>query len=186
MQCETITKRGARCRNRAAAGRPCCHQHSSGPSRVELKPPATTPELLQSLAGVFTGLAGGSAASLFDGLNLSGNHVTEKSAGESPLTALAAALAAAAKSPPRRSSARTTGHASDEAKARRAQERGPLSQTIYRSAYGVGYGVAFPTFLLLSLLPENALGDGLRDGAKSAHEAVRKLRTKKTRQSSAR
>lgn len=185
MQCETITKRGERCRNRAVTGRSCCHQHSRNTSRVELEPPPTTPELMQSLAGVFSGLAGGTASSLLGGLNLSGSSVTGSAGGDNPLATLAAALTAAAKIPPQKSKARTADDSSETAKARRARERGPLAQTVYKSAYGVGYGVAFPTFLLLSLLPDNALGDGLRDGAKNAYDTVRMMRKKKTRHSRA-
>ncbi|MCY2967707.1 MAG: hypothetical protein NT069_29440, partial [Planctomycetota bacterium] len=85
-----------------------------------------------------------------------------------PLAALAAALAAASAASPKS----TQEPLADPAPAVDTTPNDPLSQLIYKAAYGLGYGVAFPTFMALSFVPDNALGRGLRDGAASAEETV--------------
>jgi hypothetical protein len=101
------------------------------------------------------------------------NSLAEKSNGntspsaDDPFEALAAAVSAAAEAAEQSA---PNGHP------KRGKRHGPpddpLGKTIYSAAFGIGYGVALPTFLLIGMLPDNALGRGLRDGAKAAQQSV--------------
>jgi hypothetical protein len=90
---------------------------------------------------------------------------------DDPFEALAAAVSAAAaaadQAPPDNQSKRGKRH---------GPPNDPLGKAVYAAAFGVGYGVALPTFFLLGMLPDNALGQGLRDGAKAAQETVERRR----------
>ena len=53
------------------------------------------------------------------------------------------------------------------------EQHGVFGRAVYSASYCVGYGAAFPTFLVVGMLPmDNPLGRGLRDGVSSARQAV--------------
>ncbi len=53
---------------------------------------------------------------------------------------------------------------------------GVISRTVYSLSYFVGFGVMFPTQLIIKSLPlDNAFGHGLCDGAQSGEQAAARV-----------
>jgi len=173
MRCQATTKRGTRCQNPAGEGERYCRVHATNGrhaepagSRTATNEAAAPAPILETIASV---LANATAPT-----QRAAQTPPANGAASNPLEALAAAVAAAAaKAAEEESKPRHNGR-----RKRQGPPEDPLGKTIYSTAYGVGYGVALPAYLLLGMLPDNALGRGLKDGAEAARLAAFRRRKK--------
>ena len=148
MQCESITKQGRRCRNAAAEDAPYCSVHARGEESPHVSPHTAVHERCDSSASTAPS---------------SNGTACKDEPQDDPLRAVAEAMFRAAEDAdleqtPARETSRPKGRA--------------LSQAVYSTSYCVGYGVAFPAYLVIGVLPKGPMGDGLRDGARAAREAA--------------
>jgi len=150
----------------------------SSNSRVRAADPEANP-LLETLTSLLNRPETGEGHKASEHQQATGNAAAapDKSNGRSaarlddPFESLAAAVSAAAAA---------VEHAQTNGKARTRKQRGApndaVGKAIYSAAYGFGYSVALPTFLLIGMLPDNAVGRGLKDGAKAAQQTVERRR----------
>jgi hypothetical protein len=95
---------------------------------------------------------------------------------DNPFAAVVAALAAAALNPDTPEQPRKGGK-----KKKAAPPESPLSKAMYSVGHGVGYGVAFPTYLVLGMLPDNSLFRGFEDGVQAAKDTVQRMKKRPAR-----
>lgn len=101
----------------------------------------------------------------------------ESSATDDPFRAIAEAMEAAA----REAASQQRPERPDKPKNKAPRPAAPASaapatgvgKAAYSVAYGLGFGVAFPAFFVLGLLPpDSAVARGLRDGADAARKSL--------------
>ena len=146
MQCESFTKQGKRCKNSAMEGAEYCSVHAHAAGAPPESQHASTNR--QHFPHVSAGFA---------------DDAKNAPPQDDPLRAVAEAMFRAAENA--NLAEATTGE--------RDRTGGAFSQALYSTSYCIGYGVAFPSYLMLGLLPAaGPVARGLRDGAQAAREAV--------------
>ncbi len=99
-------------------------------------------------------------------------------ASDDPFQAIAEAMEAAAREAERQEAPKKKADKSGPRKAAAgpapsSPSSASASGAMYSVAYGIGFGVAFPAFFVMGLLPsDSAMARGLRDGAKAARESL--------------
>jgi hypothetical protein len=160
------------------------HNAARSASRTRLAEPETN-RLLQTLANLFTNPPAtrgepkvpakrkrvARTATVTDTSAVAEKTKDAAPSTEDPFEALAAAVSAAAEA-----AEQTSANGEPKRGKRHGPPDDPLGKAIYSAAFGVGYGVALPTLLLIGMLPDNAVGRGLRDGARAARETVDRRR----------
>jgi len=174
MQCRATTKRATRCQNQTQGKARYCRVHGKAAptpqpqaARQANESPAFAQPDADNPSAAFTSLADLLARAMPTDTAAPAPTAPQPSAAD-PFAALAAALAAAATTAETQPNLDTAGQPPPAANS-------PLSQAIYSAAYGVGYGIAFPTFLLMGMLPNNPAGNGMRDGVRAAQDTVSRM-----------
>lgn len=166
MRCEATTHGNRRCANDARAGSTYCWVHreysASKPGRRRPQPPSPAPAPAEPLPQVL-------AEAATPARPQPPSHSSELPESEPAFAALAAALAAAG-------TPEAAGEPSRNGKSERlAPSPTALSKAMHSAGYGIGYSLAFPTFLLLGMVPDNALFRGFQEGVDAARDTVERM-----------
>lgn len=163
MRCSAETKRGLQCKNQALPESELCRVHAAAHTNGHAQ---ATPSVAAAPATV----AGMTAKKVATPQPRSRVDYAATEAEPDPFHAIAEAMSRAA------DQMQVSGEEPDvlAAEEQADEQDGLLSKAVYSTSYCVGYGVAFPTFLALGMLPmNNAFGRGLSDGVNSAKQSVR-------------
>ena len=146
MQCKSMTKQGKRCKNSAMEGAEYCGVHAHLAGATPRSRPASQDRQ-----------AAGHAPARFADDGVANNAPPQ----DDPLRVVAEAMFRAAEN----------ADLAEATPGERGRTGGAFSQALYSTSYCIGYGVAFPSCLVLELLPKaGPVARGLRDGAQAARE----------------
>ena len=151
MQCASLTKQGKRCRKQAVEGAKYCNLHAPEGEAADVAPQASAHPRTHANAS--------DAAS-------SHGPADQDPLQDDPLHAVAAAMFQAAEA----------AHLEPTSARGQRPARGVISRAAFSTAYCLGYGIGFPSYLLLGLLPQGgSLESGLREGMEAAKKSAEGL-----------